>query len=129
MSTEIVNKIQTIIQLYSKKRTENFNNDVDLTRSYLITKLMEEFGEYCEVAGMKSFLTDRKAVKYNLIAGDGKVDTKRKHEYIHNKLYKEAGDLVWMALSIAFLEGHSIETLTDYIDSRKDAANKKLEEE
>lgn len=126
---EIIEKIKSIISLYNEQRMANFDNNKTAARHYLISKLTEEFGEYCEVAGMNVFLTDRKAKKYNLLDTSHEIDISKVHTFISDGLYKESGDLVWMALSLAFLEGHTIESLASYLDTRKDAANKTYKSE
>lgn len=118
----MASRIEEIIESYNNDRLEGFCGDRSQVRQYLLAKTLEEFGEYAEIASMSMFVTARKAEKHGLIGEDGFLDDEETAKFLFSNLKAEAGDLVWMALSIAFHEGHNMRTLTAYLETRKDAA-------
>lgn len=112
-------KIESIIKSYLEDKMTHLDHDRDDMRQYLLTKTLEELGEYAEVIGMLTCVTKRKAKKHNLLNEDGILSLGKLTTFINTHLKDESGDLVWMALSIAFLEGHTLESLAEYLESRK----------
>lgn len=87
---------------------------------YLLMKLQEELGEYAEIAIMRDFSPQRKLTKYNI------SNEQELRDFTQEKITQEAGDLLWLAMSIAILEGHTPSSIEDYWTTRIDDSRTKV---
>jgi NTP pyrophosphatase (non-canonical NTP hydrolase) len=89
--------------------------DVRAKRYYLMAKLQEEIGEYAEMLNARYFLTQRKRSKLaEKMEGNDNPNTLQLIQHADQKRKQEAGDVLWIAMAIAVLEGYTLEDIADY---------------
>jgi len=94
--------------------------DFNAARDFLIRKLIEEAGEYCEAVTLDQGDNTRKLTKFGCLDKNNVVDYGKLNKITTEKLHEESTDIMYIAMRIARLEKVSIEEMIERVNLKKD---------
>ena len=102
------------------KHLSHIRGDFRATRDWLLRKLMEELGEYCDAVNLDEGESKRKLRKYGVLDRNDVIDSQKWDEVTRKQITEEVTDIFYVALRILRLEKVSVETALSTVRSKKE---------